>query len=51
MQESQETTDTKANLNTKMSADFKNINQMINNSKKSINIICLMQNLNYYWIC
>ena len=33
MLKSQETTDTKANLNTKMSADFKSINQMINNSK------------------
>lgn len=51
MWENKETTDAKANLNTKMSADFKSINQMINNSKKSINIICLPQNLNYYWKC
>ena len=51
MWENKETTDSKANLNTKMSADFKSINQMINNSKKSINIICLPQNLNYYWKC
>lgn len=51
MWENKETTDVKANLNTKMSADFKSINQMINNSKKSINIICLPQNLNYYWKC
>lgn len=51
MWENKEKTDAKANLNTKMSADFKSINQMINNSKKSINIICLPQNLNYYWKC
>lgn len=35
--------------NTKMTADFKSINRMIENSNKSINIICLPQNLNYHW--
>lgn len=46
-----ETTDAKANLNTIMSSDFKSIKKMISNSKRSINIICLPQNLNYYWKC
>lgn len=51
MWENKETTDAKANLNTIMSSDFKSIKKMISNSKRSINIICLPQNLNYYWKC
>ena len=49
MWENKSTTDTYANSNTKISADFKSIKQMIINSKKSINIVCLPQNINYYW--
>jgi hypothetical protein len=33
----------------KLSSDFRSINKMILNSSRSINIICLPQNLNYYW--
>ena len=36
-------------LETKMSADFRSVKQMIANSSKSINIICLPQNLEYCW--
>ena len=51
MWKNKETTDAKANLNTIMSSDFKSIKKMISNSKRSINIICLPQNLDYYWKC
>lgn len=34
-----------------MSADFRSINQMIMNSERAINIICLPQNIYYSWKC
>lgn len=43
------TTDSGPTVEMKLSSDFKSINKMISNSSKSINIICLPQNLNYYW--
>lgn len=43
------TTSNGPTVETKLSSDFKSINKMILNSSKSINIICLPQNLNYFW--
>lgn len=51
MWENKSTTDSKPTLEMKLSSDFRSINKMIINSNKSINIICLPQNLYYRWRC
>ena len=51
MWENKSTTDSKPMLEMKLSSDFRSINKMIINSNKSINIICLPQNLYYRWRC
>ncbi len=51
MWENKSTTDSKPTLEMKLSSDFRSIHKMIINSNKSINIICLPQNLYYRWRC
>ena len=49
MWKNKSTEEREPNIETIMSADFKSINQMIVNSERAVTIICLPQNINYYW--
>lgn len=51
MWKNKSTCEREPNVETIMSADFRSINKMIVNSEKTINIICLPQNINYCWKC
>lgn len=51
MWQNNSTNESRPSSDTVMTADFNSIKQMISNSTKSVNIVCLPQNLYYSWKC